>query len=53
MDNKEEKYDKVANEVIGILVKNDMSVGEYSDFMYFLKRRIEDQKILPQRITEE
>lgn len=48
-----EKYGKIANEVIDIFVKNDMSVGEYSDFMLFLRHKIEEQKILPQEITEE
>ena len=48
-----EKYGKIANEVINIFVKNDMSVGECSDFMLFLRHKIEEQKILPQKNTEE
>lgn len=47
-----EKYEKIANEVINIFVKNNMSVGEYSDFMLFLRHKIEEQKILPQEITD-
>lgn len=52
MDKKEEKYGKIVSEVINIFVKNDMSVGEYSNFMLFLRHKIEEQKILPQEITE-
>lgn len=48
-----EKYEKIANEVINIFVKNNMSVGEYSDFMLFLRHKIEEQKILPQFLAEE
>lgn len=47
-----EKYGKIANEMVDILAKNDMSVGEYLDFMLFLRHKIEEQKILPQETTE-
>ena len=53
MNRNAEKYEEIANEVINIFVENDMSVGEYSDFMLFLRHKIEKQKILPQKITEE